>query len=82
MFDGHRLYKIGDEWVFDLTEFIGYKVIQNGDRVESFERAYTVKKNKDRKDYEFKKLLTVPVGVMRKTTTIIKDYLSEALIDV
>lgn len=81
MFEGHRLYKIGNDWVFDLTEFIGYKVNVEGSKVESFEKAFTVKRSEDNKSYKFTRAVPIPVGVMRKAKTIIEDYLREALLN-
>ena len=45
MFDGHRLFKIGNNWVFDLTEFIGYKVTQEDGVIKTYEKAFTVTKS-------------------------------------
>ena len=41
MFDGHQMYKIGNDWVFNLTEFIGYKVKvdKNNGTVLSYKKA-------------------------------------------
>ena len=81
IFDGHKLYKIGNGWVFDLTEFVGYKVKWKGAEIESFHKAFTVTKSSDNKTYEFIKIDTIPVGVMRKAKKIIEEYLREAMIN-
>lgn len=81
VFDGHRLYKIGNHWVFDLTEFVGYKVKWKDDEIESFSKAFTVTKSSDNKTYEFSKIETIPVGIMKKAKKIIEEYLKEAMIN-
>lgn len=82
MFNGHQLYIIGEEWVFDLTEFIGYKVKKNGDNIESFNKAFSIVKSPDHSDFHFKREETIPLGVMRKSKNIIENYLKEAMINV
>lgn len=79
MFNGHKLYKIGKEWVFDLTEFIGYKVVHENGIVKSYEKAFTVIKSND-DTFKFNKKKPTPVGVMRKSDIIIRDYMREALV--
>lgn len=80
MFEGHKMYKIGSEWVFDLTEFIGYKVKVEDGIVLDYKEAYIVYYDKDSNTYEFKKFMDVPLGVLRKTRNIIEYYFKEALI--
>lgn len=80
MFEGHIIYKIGNDWIFDLTEFIGYRVYVNEGEVENFTKAFTVTKSADG-DYLFEKIIEIPVGVMRKTTKIIENYIREAMIN-
>ena len=80
MFDGHKLYKIGNSWCFDLTEFVGYKVEQTNGVVKSFEKAFIVKKDTKENTFKFDKKIATPLGVMRKSTVIIDNYLKEALV--
>lgn len=80
MFNGHQLYTLGDEWVFDLTEFIGYKVTKQGEKVQKIERAFSVSKSNDHQTYNFTKYFNIPLGIMRKARDIIEKYLIDALI--
>ena len=79
-FQGHRFYKIGNNWIFNLTEFVGYKVEVRDGKVEQFEEAFRVIKSEDHTDYNFQREMPIPLGVMRKSKSIIEDYLKEALI--
>ena len=80
MFNGHQLYTIGEEWVFDLTEFIGYRIKIKNSKVQSYERVFTVKRDKSY-GYKFDKQTAIPLGVMRKSRMIIENYMRDALID-
>ena len=81
-FDGHQLYTIGNDWVFDLTEFIGYKVIKKNGHVSSYEKAFSVEKNINNTDFKFSRDIKVPAGVVRKVREIITNYYKEAMLDV
>lgn len=80
-FEGHKLCKIDREWVFDLTEFTGYKVdVENG-KVKGIQRAFTVTRNDNDGTYQFNRLIKeVNLGVLRKSKHIIENYFKEALL--
>lgn len=82
MFDGHVMYKICDNWIFNLTEFIGYKIKtkQNG-QVESYTKAYKLNKEETNEYYYYDKYISVPVGVLRKSMDIVENYNKEALLN-
>ncbi len=81
MFDGHKMYKIGNDWVFNLTEFIGYKlkVDKNDGTVISYTKAFKLTKTPD--GYSYDKYMSVPVGVLRKAIKIVENYQKEAFLD-
>lgn len=81
MYDGHHLIKIcGDTWVFDITEFLGYKVKLEKDNktVKSFELAFSV--IEDGKQLVFEKHLKVPAKILKRTVDIINQYEQEAFL--
>lgn len=80
MFEGHQLYKIGNGWVFDLTEFIGYKVKLDGmDKVVGYQRAFKITKTSD--GYMHNKYISVPSGIIRKSLAVVKNYKREAFLE-
>ncbi len=80
IFNGHKLYKINKNWVFDLTDFTGYKVIWANGSIVDYMRAFRTVESTNKKGYEFIKFMTVPVGVMRKSEKLIEFYFREAMI--
>lgn len=39
MFRGHKFYRVDDDWVFDLTECVGYKInIDNQGTIKEYIR--------------------------------------------
>ena len=42
MFYGHKMYKLGKNWVFDLSTFNGYKVEFKGDRIDKVYLAFSL----------------------------------------
>lgn len=80
IFDGHKMYKIGNEWVFNITECTGYKVYIEDGQVQSFMKAFKVNRSKDGGHYTFERYMDVPAGVLRRATAIIDKYLREALV--
>mgnify|MGYP000941603742 CR=1 FL=1 len=80
MFEGHQLYKIDDEWVFNLTEFTGYRVNVNKEdnTVISYDKAFRLIKTLN--DYSYDKYMSVPIGVLRKSINIVENYQKEAFL--
>lgn len=82
IFDGHQLVKIGDDWVFDMTTFIGYKVsIDGAGQVDTYSKAFIAIRDKHTGDYSFDKLMDIPIRVLRSTVNIIQKYREEALLE-
>ena len=77
MFAGHEFIKIiTDTWVFDLTEFIGYKVELNNDNtVKSYEKAFQVVEGDN--GYEIDKFIKVPTKILKETLNQIKKYIED-----
>lgn len=76
-FKGHQFYRIGKEWVFDLTDFKGYKVEMNGDQVVRYYTAFIVKDDEGR--YSFMSTIYTPIDVMKRVENIVETYKKEAL---
>ena len=82
IFDGHQLIKIDNNWVFDMTTFIGYMVsVDETGRVDEYSKAFIAIRDKKTGDYSFDKLMKVPVKILRKTVNIIQKYREEALLE-
>ena len=81
MYEGHHFVKIcNEQWVFDITEFIGYKVVLEKDKktIKEFKPAFTV--IKDHTQYIFEKHISVPVRVLKESLSVIEKYEKEAFI--
>lgn len=80
-FEGHQLHTIDKCWVFDLTTFIGYYIRFEENQVNSYQKAFMVKRDAVTGSYVFEKTMKVPVKVMRKTVNIVQNYRKEALLE-
>lgn len=83
-FEGHDLYKIDSEWVFDLTTFIGYHVTLSSEYpsiVKGYTKAFITVFDKDSGSYSFEKLTDIPMRIMRKVVDLIQKYRKEALLE-
>lgn len=80
-FEGHQFKKIGGSWVFDLTTFIGYRVILDNNSVIDYEKSYMAIRDNKSGTISFDKFRSVPLGILRKTTEIIDNYRKEAFLD-
>lgn len=80
MYEGHHFIKVyGDNWVFDFTEYIGYKVtLDKNKRVKDYKMAFTAIDFK--KQIIFEKHIKVPLKVLKETVKIIEKYEREAFI--
>ena len=64
MYYGHHFIKVcGDTWVFDITEFLGYKVVLNKDKqtVKGFKLAFPA--TSYNKQIVFEKHIGVPAKI-------------------
>lgn len=77
-FNGHQLFKIDRNWLFDLTTFVGYRVSLNGNKVTDFSKAFTVGLDDRSNSFRFNRVASTPVRVMRKVIDLIQRYLKEA----
>ena len=72
--DGHRIYKINRNWVFDADTNCGYKVIFESGIVKDFMLAYEVVDIHGRNKY-IKYLNEIPIGVLRKSVNVVKAHI-------
>lgn len=80
-FEGHEIIKINRNWIFDLTEFIGYKVWTHKDQIVKYKKAFRIRDPKNDGKFDITKYIdTVPLGVIRKSQEVIRNYYREALI--
>lgn len=77
MFQGHNFVKlVTDNWVFDLTEFTGYKVKLNSNReVESYKEAFSATYTEN--GVEFDKYMHIPLKVLKEAANVILNYLED-----
>lgn len=80
-FKGHKLIKIDDVWVFDLTTFIGYKVKLKDNKVKDYTKAFIAIRDEVTGTYSFDKIIRVPIKTLRKTVDIIQKYRKEAFLE-
>lgn len=75
MFKGHNFIKIiNGNWVFDMTEFVGYKVdIDNKTKKFNYTKAFTASLTEEN-NVEFKKFLGIPIKVLKETNRVINKY--------
>lgn len=73
MFKGHKFVKLaGNNWILDLTEFIGYQVSTNKDSIE-YRKAFKANMKSDNM-VSFEKYTGVPIKVLRETDQVISGY--------
>lgn len=77
MFQGHQFIRIcNDSWVFDLTEYVGYKVKLDSDgNVINYKEAYEVIVIND--EIIFNKIIRTPLKVLKETLNVIEKYAEE-----
>lgn len=77
MFKGHQFIKLlSNDWVFDLTEYQGYKVkLDDNNKVVSYKEAFSVEVVGD--EIIFSKTTRVPLKVLREASNQIRKYESE-----
>ena len=81
MFEGHELYKIEKDWLFDLTTFMGYHVDISENNVTGYQKAFIAIRDPDTGTYSFDKKMKVPIKVLRKAVSVIQRYRKEALLE-
>lgn len=76
MFKGHNFVKlICDNWVFDMTEFIGYKVIfDKKGNIQKYTKAFEVSRNEDN-EIQVKRFENIPVKVIKEVNNLVKGYI-------
>lgn len=74
MFKGHQFVKlINENWVLDLTEYIGYKVKLDKDgNVDSYKQAF--KATSFGEEIELEKNMRVPIKVLKEAANYIRNY--------
>lgn len=74
MFEGHRLHRVGKNWFFDLTTFIGYKVELGADgRVMRYSDTFKIVEESG-SGLNVLKYEKVPLGIIRKSYRVIEDF--------
>ena len=79
MYDGHQFVKIDNTWVFDLTEYKGYKVKANNGKIESYTKAFSAIEI-DNNMYYFEKYIEVSLSILKKALKIINKNNEDTLI--
>jgi len=74
MFQGHKFIKlINEDWVLDLTEYVGYKVKTNDDlEVIDYKQAFDAVVVGG--EIIIEKYMRVPVKVLREAANFIRKY--------
>lgn len=74
MFQGHQFIKLVNEnWVLDLTEYIGYKVkLNENQEVESYKQAFQAIVISD--EIIFEKFMRVPLKILKEASNFIREY--------
>lgn len=74
MFQGHQFVKLLNEnWVFDLTEYIGYKVNVNEQKeVTSYKQAFQASYMGE--EIVFEKFTRVPIKILKEAANVIRAY--------
>lgn len=74
MFKGHQFVKLlNDTWVFDLTEYVGYKVkVNDNGEVLNYKEAFEAKVVGD--EIILNKFMRVPMKVLKEASNQIKIY--------
>ena len=76
-FTGHKLVIINRSWVFDMTEFKGYRTKVSKGVVIDYKMAFSVTEGSDGK-LDFEKFdIQVPTYVLKSVEKIIKNYREE-----
>ena len=77
-FQGHQFVILGEQWVFDMTEFKGYKITYDASgELESFEEAFDVEVRGHDNTLRYHKEIDVPLIIMEKTEKLIRSSVSE-----
>ena len=80
-FEGHDLYTINNNWVFDMTTFTCYRTYRDKKgNLTKVIKAIDVEINKDDETRFIRYVDRVPLGVMRKITKLIDSYMRDTFI--
>ena len=81
MFQGHQFIKLLNEnWVLDLTEYIGYKVkLDENMNVDSYKQAFQATAIED--EIMFEKFTRVPIKVLKEAANVIRCYQNDEDLD-
>ena len=77
MFQGHQFIKLlNDNWVLDLTEFVGYKVtLDNDGNVKKYKETFQI--ILDTEDIIFEKSGRVPLKVLKEAAIQVRKHIEE-----
>lgn len=72
-FTGHQLYKVGGDYIFDLTDCIGYIALFNEyNEIIDYNRVFRIIISGDKYSVEYEKDTVIPFGIVRKACNIVK----------
>lgn len=82
MFKGHQFIKLVNEnWVLDLTEYVGYKVKLNDNKeVDSYKEAFQVITIGE--EIMFDKKIRVPLKILKEASNQIRYYQDDTEVDI
>lgn len=80
MFKGHQLVKlVNDHWVFDITDYTGYKVsINKSGEATSYKEAFRAYRDDD--EICIEKTIPVPIKIIKETMIVINSIEEKALV--
>ena len=75
MFTGHNFVKVvNNEWVFDITEFVGYKVeFDSSGKVTGYKKAFKAE-CKGNSEISIERYEEIPVKVINQVKSLISVY--------
>lgn len=77
-FTGHKLIIINSSWVFDMTEYIGYKTKVSRGVVKEYTRAFTVDESDEGVlTFNKERNMKIPIYILKSVEKIIKNYRKE-----
>lgn len=74
-FQGHELIILEKGWVFDITDFVGYKVKtgKDGENVTNYEKAFSIEDSKDEKEeLHVTRFISIPLRVTKRAKRVIE----------
>lgn len=85
-FSGHKMIKLSNDWVFDMTEFICYRVKTKDSKVVSFKKEFRVKTDLSKCKSEFtivkyNRLSHIPGEIIQRALIEVSRYKKDAILN-